>query len=175
MRWNREHTESSRHEFGSTRGRGTRPVRRPPTGGAAHRHRAVGFGFNRRRDTPQGTAEEQTEDHPILLRVGREGPWGCRAHRRPGVVRTDGRRRQEPRHRLRPRRFLSSFYRWDMSQPAVGASLRQNPALLARPKRVRPYQTEATKAWTDEELRALTDVVRQKAAPRAVTSWRSEI
>jgi site-specific recombinase XerD len=60
--------------------------------------------------------------------------------------------------------FLSSFYRWAMSQPAVGASLRQNPALLARPKRVRPYQTEATKAWTDEELRALTDVVRQKAA-----------
>jgi integrase len=60
--------------------------------------------------------------------------------------------------------FLSSFYRWDIAQPAVGASLRQNPALLARPKRVRPYQTEATKAWTDEELRVLTDVVRQKAA-----------
>jgi site-specific recombinase XerD len=60
--------------------------------------------------------------------------------------------------------FLSSFYRWAMSQPAVGAHLRQNPALFARPKRVCPYQTEATKAWTDEELRALTDVVRQKAA-----------
>lgn len=60
--------------------------------------------------------------------------------------------------------FLSSFYRWAMSQPAVGAHLRQNPALLARPKRVRPYQTEATKAWTDEELRALTDVIRKKAA-----------
>ena len=61
----------------------------------------------------------------------------------------------------------SSFYRWAMSQPSVGAHLRQNPALLARPKRVCPYQTEATKAWTDEELRALTDVVRQK--PRPVT------
>lgn len=60
--------------------------------------------------------------------------------------------------------FLSSFYRWAMSQPAVGAHLRENPTLLARPKRVRPYQTEATKAWTDEELRALTDVIRQKAA-----------
>jgi integrase len=60
--------------------------------------------------------------------------------------------------------FLSSFYRWAMSQEAVGASLRQNPALLGRPKRVRSYQTEATKAWTDEELRALTDVLRQKAA-----------
>lgn len=59
---------------------------------------------------------------------------------------------------------LSSFYRWAMSQSAVGAHLRQNPALLARPKRVRPYQTEATKAWTDEELQALTGVIRQKAA-----------
>ena len=60
--------------------------------------------------------------------------------------------------------FLSSFYRWALGQPEVGASLRQNPALLARPKRVRPYQTEATKAWTDEELKAVTDVVGRKAA-----------
>jgi integrase/recombinase XerD len=59
--------------------------------------------------------------------------------------------------------FLSSFYCWALGQPEVGASLRQNPALLARPKRVRPYQTEATKAWTDEELRAVTDVVNRKA------------
>jgi integrase len=59
--------------------------------------------------------------------------------------------------------FLSSFYRWALGQPEVGASLRQNPALLARPKRVRPYQTEATKAWTDEELRAVTGVVSRKA------------
>ena len=60
--------------------------------------------------------------------------------------------------------FLSSFYRWALGRAEVGASLRQNPALLARPKRVRPYQTEATKAWTDEELRAVTDVVSRRAA-----------
>lgn len=60
--------------------------------------------------------------------------------------------------------FLSSFYRWALGQPEVGGDLRQNPALLARPKRVRPYQTEATKAWTDEELRAVTEVVARKAA-----------
>jgi integrase len=60
--------------------------------------------------------------------------------------------------------FLSSFYRWALGQPEVGGSLRQNPALLARPKRVRPYQTEATKAWTDEELRAVTEAVGRKAA-----------
>lgn len=59
--------------------------------------------------------------------------------------------------------FLSSFYRWALGQPEVGASLRQNPALLARPKRVRPYQTEATKSWTDEELRDVTGVVSRKA------------
>ena len=59
--------------------------------------------------------------------------------------------------------FLSSFYRWAMSQPSIGTYLHQNPALLARPKRTRPYQTEATKAWTDEELKAITDVVRQRA------------
>jgi site-specific recombinase XerD len=60
--------------------------------------------------------------------------------------------------------FLSSFYRWALGQQEIGAFLSQNPALLARPKRVRPYQTEATKAWTDEELRAVTDVVMRKAA-----------
>ena len=60
--------------------------------------------------------------------------------------------------------FLSSFYRWALGQPEVGRYLRQNPVLVARPKRVRPYQTEATKAWTDEELRAVTEVVGRKAA-----------
>lgn len=68
--------------------------------------------------------------------------------------------------------FLSSFYHWALGQPEVGASLRQNPALLARPKRVRPYQTEATKAWTDEELRAVTDVVGRKAAGGSLVAKR---
>jgi site-specific recombinase XerD len=60
--------------------------------------------------------------------------------------------------------FLSSFYRWALGQPEVGAYLRRNPVLLARPKRVRPYQTEATKSWTDEELRAVTEAISRKAA-----------
>jgi integrase/recombinase XerC len=68
--------------------------------------------------------------------------------------------------------FLSSFYRWALGQPEVGADLRQNPVLLARPKRVRPYQTEATKAWTDEELRAVTDVVSQRAADNNLVAKR---
>src|SRR5918911_5229434 len=56
--------------------------------------------------------------------------------------------------------FLSSFYAW--AQRELG--LRANPALLARPKAPRPYQTESTKSWTDEELRRITLVVSARAA-----------
>lgn len=56
--------------------------------------------------------------------------------------------------------FLSSFYGW--AQRELG--LRANPALLARPRAPKPYQTESTKSWTDEELRRITSVVSACAA-----------
>jgi integrase/recombinase XerC len=56
--------------------------------------------------------------------------------------------------------FLSSFYAW--AQRELG--LRANPALLARPKAPKPYQTEATKSWTDAELQRLTSVISAHAA-----------
>lgn len=56
--------------------------------------------------------------------------------------------------------FLSSFYAW--AQRELG--LRTNPARLARPKAPKPYQTESTKSWTDEELRRITSVVAARAA-----------
>ena len=56
--------------------------------------------------------------------------------------------------------FLSSFYAW--AQRELG--LRSNPALLARPKAPKPYQTESTKSWTDEELSRITGVVAARAA-----------
>src|SRR5437763_11430717 len=56
--------------------------------------------------------------------------------------------------------FLSSFYAW--AQRELG--LRTNPVLLARPKAPKPYQTESTKSWTDEELRRITSVVAARAA-----------
>lgn len=56
--------------------------------------------------------------------------------------------------------FLSSFYAW--AQRELG--LRANPALLARPRAPKPYQTESTKSWTDEELRRITSVVASRAA-----------
>ncbi|MDQ3686117.1 MAG: hypothetical protein M3430_11030 [Acidobacteriota bacterium] len=39
-----------------------------------------------------------------------------------------------------------------------------NPILLARPKAPRAYQTDSTKAWTDEELQAIVAAVETKAA-----------
>jgi hypothetical protein len=39
---------------------------------------------------------------------------------------------------------LSSFYRWAMKDPVLGQHIRLNPALLARPKCPRPYQTGST-------------------------------
>lgn len=59
--------------------------------------------------------------------------------------------------------FISSFYRWAMREPAVGARIRTNPVLLARPKAPRAYQTDSTKAWTDEELRAIFAAVENRA------------
>lgn len=56
--------------------------------------------------------------------------------------------------------FLSSFYAWARRE----LGFRSNPALLARPKAPKPYQTESTKAWTDEELRRITSAVAARAA-----------
>jgi integrase len=56
--------------------------------------------------------------------------------------------------------FLSSFYAWALRELGV----RSNPVPLARPKAPKPYQTEATKSWTDEELRRITSVISSHAA-----------
>lgn len=64
--------------------------------------------------------------------------------------------------------FLSSFYAW--AQRELG--LRANPALLARPKAPKPYQTEATKSWTDGELQRLTSVISAHAAGDSLVAKR---
>lgn len=56
--------------------------------------------------------------------------------------------------------FLSSFYAW--AQRELG--LRLNPALLARPKAPKPYQTESSKSWSDAELHRITSVIGAHAA-----------
>jgi integrase len=69
--------------------------------------------------------------------------------------------------------LLSSFFEWAMREPAIGAVLMSNPVRLARPKAPRAYQTESTKALSDEELRALLSVVRSRAQnPEAIVAKR---
>ena len=59
--------------------------------------------------------------------------------------------------------FLSSFYQWAMRDSQIGSQLRTNPVLLARPKAPRAYQTDSTKAWTDDELQAIVAAVESRA------------
>ena len=68
--------------------------------------------------------------------------------------------------------FLSSFFEWAMSEPALREHIRSNPARLALPKAPKAYQTESVKAWTDEELQSIVEAVRSKAAAGDVVGKR---
>lgn len=67
---------------------------------------------------------------------------------------------------------LSSFYRWLLKDPVLGQRVTTNPALLARPKRPKPYQTGSTKSLTDEEMNRLLTFVRTKAKAGSVVAKR---
>jgi integrase len=60
--------------------------------------------------------------------------------------------------------FLSSFFEWAMRDSSLREHISNNPARLALPKAPKAYQTESVKAWTDEELQAIVQVVSEKAA-----------
>jgi site-specific recombinase XerD len=60
--------------------------------------------------------------------------------------------------------FVSSFYTWAQRDLELGKAIHHNPATLSRPKAPKPYQTESTKSWTDEELQALVETVSAKAS-----------
>ncbi len=64
--------------------------------------------------------------------------------------------------------FLSSFYAW--AQRELG--IRNNPASLARPRAPKPYQTESTKSWTDEELHRIVSVISAHAASSSLVGKR---
>ena len=68
--------------------------------------------------------------------------------------------------------LLASFFGWLMRDPVLGQHLRQNPARTAMPKRPQSYQTEATKAYTDEEMNALLAAVRAEADGGSVKAKR---
>lgn len=59
--------------------------------------------------------------------------------------------------------FLSSFFEWALKEPALRGRIGSNSARLALPKAPKAYQTEAVKAWTDEELQSIVQVVAEKA------------
>ena len=68
--------------------------------------------------------------------------------------------------------FLSSFFEWALRDIALRAYITSNPARLALPKAPKAYQTESVKAWTDEQLQAIVEVVRTKAAAGEIVGKR---
>jgi len=60
--------------------------------------------------------------------------------------------------------FLSSFFEWALRDPTLRNVIGNNPARMALPKAPKIYQTESVKAWTDEELQSIVQVVSEKAA-----------
>ena len=67
---------------------------------------------------------------------------------------------------------VSAFFRWLMSDPQLSRFIRSNPAAQARPRYPRPYQSESTKALSDEEMNALLGVVRTLAESGSVVGQR---
>ena len=67
---------------------------------------------------------------------------------------------------------VSAFYRWLMSDPQLSRFIRGNPASQARPRYPRPYQSESTKALSDEEMNSLLAVVRRVAESGSVVGKR---
>jgi site-specific recombinase XerD len=57
---------------------------------------------------------------------------------------------------------ISSFYEWAMQEPTLHHAIHTNPVRLARPKAPQPYQSEQTKALSDEEVQALLDAIRAR-------------
>jgi integrase len=67
---------------------------------------------------------------------------------------------------------VSSFYRWLLSDPQLSRFIKSNPAAQARPRYPRPYQSESTKALSDDEMNSLLDVVRRLAESGSVVGKR---
>lgn len=67
---------------------------------------------------------------------------------------------------------VSAFYRWLMADPQLSRFVRSNPAAQVRPKHPCPYQSESTKALSDEEMNSLLGVVRRLANSGSVVGKR---
>lgn len=67
---------------------------------------------------------------------------------------------------------VSAFFRWLMCDPQLSRFIRSNPAAQSRPRYPRPYQSESTKALSDEEMNALLAAVRRLAGDGSVVGKR---
>ncbi|HEX8282681.1 MAG TPA: tyrosine-type recombinase/integrase [Pyrinomonadaceae bacterium] len=67
---------------------------------------------------------------------------------------------------------VSAFYRWLLGDPQLSRFIRGNPAAQARPRYPRPYQSESTKALSDEEMNSLLAVVRRCAEAGSIVGKR---
>jgi integrase len=67
---------------------------------------------------------------------------------------------------------VSAFFRWLMGDPQLSRFIRSNPAAQARPRYPRPYQSESTKALSDDEMNSLLGVVKRLADSGSVVGKR---
>jgi site-specific recombinase XerD len=68
--------------------------------------------------------------------------------------------------------LVSSFYEWLRKYPEIKDHIRSNPVSIMRPTAPRPYQTEKTKAWTDDEMNAILDQVAAEAERGSIHALR---
>jgi len=67
---------------------------------------------------------------------------------------------------------LSSFYEWLRKYPGIKDHIHNNPVSIVRPTAPRPYQTEKTRAWTDEEMNAILDSITGEAERGSIHALR---
>lgn len=67
---------------------------------------------------------------------------------------------------------VSSFYEWLKNHPEIKDHIPSNPVSIMRPTAPRPYQTEKTKAWTDDEMNAILDQVAAEAERGSIHALR---
>jgi site-specific recombinase XerD len=67
---------------------------------------------------------------------------------------------------------LSSFYEWAMRAPQLRETITSNPVRLARPKAPRAYQTESVQSLSDDQVRRLVTIIREKAKQGSVVAKR---
>lgn len=67
---------------------------------------------------------------------------------------------------------VSSFYKWLMSDPQLSTHIKFNPAVPARPRCPRPYQSDSVKDLTDEEMNSLLQAIKRLADGGSIVAKR---